>query len=62
GRSAISSLKTDDLNQMVPNFFAGPKSKRVIVYLLQDHATHHRSQLLVYLRLLGHQPPRYRGW
>ncbi|MEM9526109.1 MAG: DinB family protein, partial [Bacteroidota bacterium] len=62
GSAAIRSLNTDDLDQMVPNFFAGPKSKRVIVYLLQDHATHHRAQLLMYLRLLGHQPPRYRGW
>lgn len=62
GTAAINSLSPEDLENLVPNFFAGPKSKRVIVYLLQDHATHHRAQLLMYLRLLGHQPPRYRGW
>ena len=62
GVAAIKSLPEDKWDEPVPNFFAGPKSRRVIVYLLQDHATHHRAQLLVYLRLLNIQPPRYRGW
>lgn len=62
GAAAINSLPVDGWDAPVPNFFAGPKTKRVIVYLLQDHATHHRAQLLVYLRLLNLQPPRYRGW
>ncbi|MEO0733752.1 MAG: DinB family protein [Bacteroidota bacterium] len=62
GTDAINSLEEEEWDEMVPNFFAGPRSKRVIIYLLQDHATHHRAQVLMYLRLLGYEAPRYRGW
>lgn len=43
-------------------FFAGPKTRQQIMWVLQDHATHHRAQLIVYARLLGIAPPRYTGW
>ena len=43
-------------------FFAGPKSRLQILYLLMDHVTHHRGQLIVYLNLKGIEPPRYIGW
>ena len=43
-------------------FFAGPMSKLQIINLLSDHQTHHRGQLLVYLRLFGLTPPKYVGW
>ena len=43
-------------------FFAGPKTKIQILNLLQDHVTHHRGQLLVYLNLNEIQPPNYVGW
>ena len=43
-------------------FFAGPKTKLQILNLLQDHVTHHRGQLLVYLNLNNIQPPTYVGW
>ncbi|MEL7160896.1 MAG: DinB family protein, partial [Bacteroidota bacterium] len=62
GTDAVNSLAPKDWDEIVPNFFAGPRSKRVIVYLLQDHATHHRAQVLMYLRMLELEPPRYRGW
>lgn len=62
GRFACEKMEAKDWDLPVPDFFAGPKTKRVILNLLQDHATHHRAQTLVYLRLLGHKPPRYRGW
>ncbi|WP_020568133.1 DinB family protein [Neolewinella persica] len=62
GAAAVSNLPAERWEEEVPNFFAGPKSRRVIVYLLQDHATHHRAQVLIYLRLLELDPPRYRGW
>ncbi len=62
GHAAIDNLPAERWDEDVPNFFAGPRSRRVIVYLLQDHATHHRAQVLMYLRLLGIEPPRYRGW
>ncbi len=44
------------------DFFAGPMSKRKILFLIADHVTHHRGQLVVYLRLNDIKPPRYRGW
>lgn len=44
------------------DFFAGPKSKLQIINLINDHQTHHRGQLMVYLRLQGIKPPRYVGW
>jgi uncharacterized damage-inducible protein DinB len=43
-------------------FFAGPMNKIQIINLLNDHQTHHRAQLLVYLRLNGIKPPEYVGW
>lgn len=62
GAAAIKNLPEERWDEEVSNFFAGPKSRRVIIYLLQDHATHHRAQVLIYMRLLGLTPPRYRGW
>ena len=43
-------------------FFAGEKSRGQIVELLDDHISHHKGQLTVYLRLLGHKPPKFVGW
>jgi len=62
GIEAVYSFEAKDWDKPVPNFFVGPRSRRTIVYLLQDHATHHRAQVLIYMRLLGLEPPRYRGW
>ncbi len=30
--------------------------------LIEDHQTHHRAELLVYLRLNNIKPPEYIGW
>ena len=35
------------------------RTKRQIFLLLTDHITHHRGQMLVYMRLNGLTPPRY---
>jgi uncharacterized damage-inducible protein DinB len=35
------------------------RTKRQIFLLLADHITHHRAQMLVYMRLNGLVPPRY---
>ena len=43
-------------------FFAGKKNKLQILNLLQDHVTHHRGQLIVYLNLNNIEPPEYVGW
>lgn len=44
------------------SFFAGPLNKLQIINLLNDHQTHHRAQMLVYLRLNEIKPPDYVGW
>ncbi len=43
-------------------FFAGEKNKLQILNLIQDHLTHHRGQLVVYLNLKGIKSPDYVGW
>jgi uncharacterized damage-inducible protein DinB len=43
-------------------FFAGPMNQVQIITLLNDHQTHHRGQLIVYLRMKGIRPPAYVGW
>ncbi len=59
--SLVEATSEEDLKETV-QFFAGPKSKLQILNLLQDHVTHHRGQLLVYLNLNGITPSRYVGW
>lgn len=41
------------------DYFGLNRSKRQIFLLLADHITHHRAQMLVYMRLNGFVPPRY---
>jgi len=57
----IKTATPEELKAVV-DFFAGPKTKLQILNLLQDHVTHHRGQLIVYLNLNDVKPPKYRGW
>jgi uncharacterized damage-inducible protein DinB len=57
----MKNFPPDRLNDRV-TFFAGPMSKLQIINLLNDHQTHHRGQLIVYLRMKGIRPPAYVGW
>ncbi|CAN5547737.1 hypothetical protein BH11BAC5_BH11BAC5_51080 [soil metagenome] len=59
--SALKSFEASHLSDTV-SFFAGPKTKLQIMNLISDHQTHHRAQLIVYLRLNGIKPPEYVGW
>ncbi len=61
---AIIALQNFDAKSLTDNvkFFAGPMNKLQIINLIQDHQTHHRAQLLVYLRLNEIKPPSYIGW
>lgn len=60
-KDKVQKNSTADLSQKA-DFFAGPKSKLQILNLMQDHVTHHRGQILVYLNLKEVKPPRYVGW
>ena len=57
----ISLIREFDTNQLDDelDYFGLNRSKRQIFSLLADHITHHRGQMLVYLRLNGLVPPRY---
>jgi uncharacterized damage-inducible protein DinB len=57
----VNALKPHDLNTNV-EFIAGTMTKRRILLLMTDHVTHHRGQLVVYLRMKNVKPPKYRGW
>ncbi len=59
--SFVKETSLEDLKTIV-DFFAGPKSKLQILNLLQDHVTHHRGQIIVYLNLNDVTPPSYSGW
>ena len=41
------------------DYFEQDRTKRQILMLLSDHITHHRGQMVVYMRLNGLVPPRY---
>ncbi|RAJ18074.1 DinB family protein [Olleya aquimaris] len=54
----ISEFDTTKLNDRL-DYLGLERSKRQIFLLLADHISHHRGQMLVYLRLNGLKPPRY---
>lgn len=60
-RQIVSELDEKELKDKV-GFRSGSATKLQILNLIQDHVTHHRGQLIVYLRLQGIEPPRYVGW
>ncbi len=60
-RAALEQLQPETLNEEV-EFFAGPMTRRRVLFLMTDHITHHRAQAIIYLRLEGVDPPKYVGW
>ncbi len=57
----IKLIKQFDTTQFddALDYFGLNRTKRQIFLLLADHVTHHRGQMLVYMRLNGLTPPRY---
>ena len=57
----IKLIKEFDVTQFDDqlDYFGLNRTKRQIFLLLADHITHHRGQMLVYMRLNGLVPPRY---
>ncbi len=59
----------DYLQQATPEELAmpvkmwyGKVSKESLLSTMDNHLSHHRGQMVVYLRLQGLQPPSYVGW
>jgi len=57
----VAKVEKKDLATQV-DFFEGTKTKLQILNLIQDHVSHHRGQIIVYLNLKGLEPPDYVGW
>lgn len=57
----VSQMDPNDLAEKVA-FKKGINTKLQILNLIQDHVTHHRGQLIIYLNLQGIEPPDYVGW
>ncbi|WP_299335055.1 DinB family protein [uncultured Psychroserpens sp.] len=55
---SIEKFDTNTFNDKL-DYFGLVRTKRQIFMLLADHITHHRGQMLVYMRLNGLIPPRY---
>tara|TARA_R110002074_G_scaffold400044_2_gene594544 strand:- start:796 stop:1338 length:543 start_codon:yes stop_codon:yes gene_type:complete len=57
----IKLIKQFDTTQLDVelDYFGLNRTKRQIFLLLADHITHHRGQIIVYMRLNGLVPPRY---
>lgn len=53
-------LTDEQADETVP-FPEGERSRRKIFWYARDHATHHRGQTVIYFRLKGMVPPRYRA-
>lgn len=60
-QKAVDEFPEERLGEVV-KFFAGPKERQQIMMLMTDHMTHHRGQILVYLKMNQIKAPRYRGW
>ena len=60
-KNTIEFITNFDPNRLEErlDYFGANRTKRQILLLLCDHITHHRAQMLVYLRLNGLKPPRY---
>ncbi len=54
----IKKFEVANLNDRL-DYFGLDRTKRQIFFLLADHITHHRGQMLVYMRLNGLVPPKY---
>ncbi|GAB5419311.1 MAG: DinB family protein [Crocinitomicaceae bacterium] len=57
----LESMKGAQLSDSVEVFY-GNSTKRRLLNLMDNHVAHHRGQLIVYLRLKGIKPARYKGW
>lgn len=60
----LNYIKSAD-SDMLPNtteMWYGESTKNRILNLMDNHLSHHRGQLVVYLRLKGIKPPKYIGW
>ena len=61
GIRAIEKLSTEEMTDVV-DFFARPLPRWHVLFIAQDHTTHHCGQAVVYLNAKGIDPPSWRKW
>jgi uncharacterized damage-inducible protein DinB len=59
---AINGLTDEDSHKTINVFGDYNLMKANVVMLMNNHMTHHRGGLVIYLRLKGLKPPQYRGY
>lgn len=57
----LSHTTHEDLAQTVDVWY-GKVAKESILLTMDNHLSHHRGQLVVYLHLMGVKAPSYTGW
>lgn len=62
GQKAIESVSDAEAGEIVPMFGEFKLAKSQIITSMFTHITHHRGQMVIYLRLKGIKPPQYVGW
>lgn len=60
--ASYQALAPEEENEPVNLFSRIDTNKKRIFLLIRDHMTHHRGQLVIYLRMNGIEPPSYVGW
>lgn len=57
----LESMNEIDLNEIVDVWY-GKTTRYQIANIMDNHLSHHRGQMIVYLRLVNSKPPSYIGW
>ncbi len=57
----LQQMNVEILKEEIKMWY-GKSSKLRILNLMDNHLSHHRGQMIVYLRLKGIKPPSYIGW
>ncbi|GAA0873374.1 hypothetical protein GCM10009117_25210 [Gangjinia marincola] len=57
----LEQMTDEQLNETVDVWY-GKRTRYEIANVMDNHLSHHRGQLVVYLRLKNVKPPSYLGW
>jgi uncharacterized damage-inducible protein DinB len=61
-REAIANLSDEEAAKKIHVFGELHLTKMQVILAMRDHITHHRGQLVLFLRLKGLKPPQFVGW
>lgn len=59
---ALTNLSDEEAAKVIPLWGELKLTKAQTFLTTRDHTTHHRGQMVIYLRLKGIKPPGYVGW